>query len=102
MKRFSTVRDTRRGTQIYMEKRRGRRKIELTRRRRGGFKRGESKYRKYSLRKYSLRKYSLPYVLSTVWIPQICSQSYTEKRRRRKETEVARRIKEESKGERQT
>ena len=40
---------------------------------------------------------------STVWIPQRCSLSYTEKRRRRKETEVARRIKgrEESKGERQ-
>ena len=40
-------------------------------------------------------------MLSTVWIPQICSQSYTEKRRGRKETEVARRIKGESKGERQ-
>ena len=38
-------------------------------------------------------------MLSTVWIPQSCSQSYTEKRRRRKETEVVRRIK--SKGERQ-
>ena len=36
---------------------------------------------------------SLPYVLSTVWIPQRCSQIYTEKKRRRKETEVARRIK---------
>ena len=36
---------------------------------------------------------SLPYVLSTVWIPQRCSQSYTEKRRGRNETEVARRIK---------
>ena len=33
------------------------------------------------------------YVLSTVWIPQRCSRSYTEKRRRRKETEVARSIK---------
>jgi len=32
-------------------------------------------------------------VLSTVWIPQRCLQSYTEKRRGRKETEVARRIK---------
>jgi len=32
-------------------------------------------------------------VLSTVWIPQRCSQNYTEKRRGRKETEVARRIK---------
>ena len=32
-------------------------------------------------------------VRSTVWTAQRCSQSYTEKRRRRKETEVARRIK---------
>ena len=42
-------------------------------------------------------------MLSTVWIPQRCSQIYTEKRRGRKETEVARRIKggRESKGERQ-
>ena len=40
-------------------------------------------------------------MLSTVWIPQRCSRSYTEKRRGRKETEVARRIKGESKGERQ-
>ena len=31
MKSFSTVRDTRRGTQSYMEKRRGRREIEVTR-----------------------------------------------------------------------
>ena len=42
MKSFSIVRDTRRGTQSYMEKRRGRREIEVTRRR-GGIKRGESK-----------------------------------------------------------
>ena len=42
MKRFSTVRDTQRGSQSYMEKRRGRREIEVTRRRRGGIKRGES------------------------------------------------------------
>ena len=32
-------------------------------------------------------------MLFTVWIPQRWSQSYTEKRRGRKETEVARRIK---------
>ena len=32
-------------------------------------------------------------MLSTVWIPYRCSWSYTEKRRGRKETEVARRIK---------
>ena len=43
MKRFSTVRDTQRGSQSYMEKRRGRTEIEVTRRRRGGIKRGESK-----------------------------------------------------------
>ena len=43
VKRFSTVRDTQRGSQSYMEKRRGRREIEVTRRRRGGIKRGESK-----------------------------------------------------------
>ena len=43
MKSFSTVRDTQRGTQSYMEERRGRREIEVTRSRRGGIKRGESK-----------------------------------------------------------
>ena len=42
MKSFSTLRDTQRGSQSYMEKRRGRREIEVTRRRRGGIKRGES------------------------------------------------------------
>ena len=43
VKRFSTVRDTQRSSQSYMEKRRGRREIEVTRRRRGRIKRGESK-----------------------------------------------------------
>ena len=42
MKSFSTVRDTQRGSQSYMEKRR-RRKTEVTRRRSGGIKRGKSK-----------------------------------------------------------
>ena len=42
MKQFSTVRETQRGSQSYMEKRRGRRDIELTRRRRGEVKRGET------------------------------------------------------------
>ena len=32
-------------------------------------------------------------MLATVWIPQRCSRSYTEKRRGRKETEVSRRRK---------
>ena len=38
MKSFSTVRDTQRGSQSYIEKRRGRREIEVTRRKRGGIK----------------------------------------------------------------
>ena len=41
-KRFSTVRDTQRGSQSFMEKRRGRKEIEVTRRRRGGVKRRET------------------------------------------------------------
>ena len=43
VKRFFTVRDTQRSSQSYMEKRRGRREIEVSRRRRRGIKRGESK-----------------------------------------------------------
>ena len=42
VKRFSRVRDTQRGSQSYMEKRRGRREIEVTRKRRGGVKRRET------------------------------------------------------------
>ena len=42
-KRLSTVRDTQRGLLSYMEKRRGRREIQVTGRRRGEIKRGESK-----------------------------------------------------------
>ena len=41
VKKFSTVRDTQRGSQSYLEKRRGRREIEVTRRR-GGVKRRET------------------------------------------------------------
>ena len=40
-KRFSTVRDTQKGSLSYMEKRRGWREVEVTWRRRGGIKRGE-------------------------------------------------------------
>ena len=43
VKRFSTVRDTQSVSQSYMEKTRGRREIEVTRRRREGIKRGENK-----------------------------------------------------------
>ena len=38
MKRFSTVRDTQRGSQSYTEKRRGREEIEMASRRTGGVK----------------------------------------------------------------
>ena len=43
MKSFSTVSDTWRGSQSYIEKRRGRREIVVIRKRRGGIKRGERK-----------------------------------------------------------
>ena len=43
MESFSIVRVAWRGTQSYMEKRRGRREIEVTRRRREGIERGERK-----------------------------------------------------------
>ena len=36
VKRFSPIRDTQRGLQSYMKKRRGRREIEMSRRRKGG------------------------------------------------------------------
>ena len=73
MKSFSTVRDTHRSSQSYMEKRRGKREIEVTRRRNGGIKRGESK----------LDSNQFP-LCSQVWNPQRGSQSYTEKRIGRK------------------
>ena len=38
MKQFSTVKDTQRSSQSYVKNRRGRREIEVTRRRRGGVK----------------------------------------------------------------
>ena len=41
-KRFSTVRDTQRGSHGYLKKRRRRREIEVTRRRRGEIKRGKT------------------------------------------------------------
>ena len=51
VKRFSTVRDTWRGSQSYM-KRRERREIEVTRRR-GGIKRGEGNLASNQFPKYS-------------------------------------------------
>ena len=69
VKRFSTVRDTQRDSQSYIEKKKGRREIEMTRRRSGGIKRGEQSSQQ-----------SIPYVLSTVWNTQRGSQSYLEKK----------------------
>ena len=43
IKSFITLRGTWRGSQSYMEKKKGRREIEVIRRRRGGIKMGESK-----------------------------------------------------------
>ena len=42
VKKFSTVRDTQKGSQSCMEKRRGRKEIEVTRRRQGRVKRRET------------------------------------------------------------
>ena len=42
MKGFSTVRDTQRGSQSYMEQRRGRKETEVARRIKGGIKRRET------------------------------------------------------------
>ena len=82
MKSFSTVRDTQRGSQSYMEKRRGRREIDVTRRRRGGIIRGESKLA------------SNHFLMCTPQSgPLRAVQSFTEKRRGRKEIDVAKRIK---------
>ena len=70
-----------RGSESYIEKRRGRKEIEVTRRRRGGIKRGES---------------SLASNQFTICSPQSgtlkrVSQSSIEKRRGRKEIEMTRR-----------
>ena len=44
VKRFSTVRDTQRGSQSYMEKRRGRKEIEVGRRRKRGTQEERDRY----------------------------------------------------------
>ena len=80
-KRFSTVRDTQRGLRSYMEKRRGRREIEVIRRRRGGIKSG---------REQSSQQSNL-YMLSTAWNSQRGSWRYIEKRRGKKNIETIRR-----------
>ena len=74
-KRFSTVQDTQKVSLSYMEKRSGRREVEVTRSR-GGIKRGESN------------------LASKAWNTQRGSWSYREKKRGSKEIEVTRRRRE--------
>ena len=49
VKRFSTVRDMQRSSQSYMKKRRGRKEIEVSRRRKGGTQEERDRSRKYSV-----------------------------------------------------
>ena len=49
MKRFSTVRDTQRGPQSYMKKRRAGKEIEVIRRRKRGIKERRDRSRQYSV-----------------------------------------------------
>ena len=49
VKRFSTVRDTQRGSQSYMKKRRGRKEIEVSRRRKRGIQEERDRSRQYSV-----------------------------------------------------
>ena len=76
VKQFSTARDAKRGSQSYMEKRRGRKEIEVSKRRRRGIKRGESNVASNQFPKYSPQS-GTPREAHKV-----------EKRRERKEIEV--------------
>ena len=87
MKSFSTVRDTWRGSHSYVEKRR---EIEVTRRRKGRIKTGESSLTSNQFPMCSPQSHRTHSLHRTT---QRCSRSYTEKRRRRKETEVTSRRK---------
>ena len=87
VKRFSTVRDTKIGSQSYMEKRRGKREIEVTKRRRGVIKRGESNIASNQFPMCSPQSHRTHSLHRTA---QRCSRSYTEKRRGRREIEVTR------------
>ena len=49
MRRFSPVRDTQRGSQSYMKNRRGRKEIEVSRRRKRGVQEKRDRSRQYSV-----------------------------------------------------
>ena len=83
VKRFSSVRDIQRGSRSYIEKRRRKREIEVTKRTIGEIKRGESNVASNQFHMCSPQSGQL----------KRDSRSYIEKRRERKEIEVARRIK---------
>ena len=51
VQRFSTVRDTQRGSQSYMKKRRGRREIEMSRRRKRGTHKERDRFMQFSVPK---------------------------------------------------
>ena len=72
------MRDTQRHSQSYMRKRRGRKEIEMSRRRKGGLQ--EKRDRS--------RLYSVPEVLFTAQNTHRDSQNWTVKRRGREEIEV--------------
>ena len=85
MKSFSSVRYIQRGSQRYMEKRRGRRELEVTRMRWGGVNRGESRL-------------ASNYVL--MFTPQLdCSEMFTELYREEKREEGDRGGQEDKRGE---
>ena len=88
VKQFSTLRYTKRGSQSYVKKRRGRREIEATKRRRRGLKRGES----------NLASNQFPNCSPLSGTPREIHK--VEKRSGRKQTEVTWERKGESKGER--
>ena len=73
VKRFSTVRDTKRGSWSYMEKRRGRREGEVARRRGRGVKRRET----------DLASNQFPKCSPQPGIPKESHRDGLEKRRRR-------------------
>ena len=78
VKGFSTTSDTQRGSQSYMKKRRGRKEIEVSRRR----PRGVQERRDRS------RQYSVPQAFSAAQKTHIDSQNWIEKRRGREDIEV--------------
>ena len=77
-KRFSPIRDSQRGSQSYMKKRRGRREIAMSRRRKGGAQ--EERDRS--------TQFSVPKVFSIAQTPTKIHRIWIGKRRGKEEIEV--------------